>query len=67
MPNHRSKRSLADADKPNALLRKKKLTKTILDPADAEGCTIAAVFKPLEERARISFFRTTDQSGDSRD
>lgn len=37
---------------------KKPKTKTILDPASAEGDMVAAVFKPLEEKARISFFRT---------
>ncbi len=67
MPNHRSKRSPADTDKPNAPLRKKPLTKTILDPAGAEGRTVATVFKPLEEKVRIGFFYTTDQNSDSRD
>ena len=48
-------------------VRKNPLTKTILYPANAEERTVAAVFKPLEEKARISFFRTTGQPAEPKD
>ncbi len=67
MPNQQSKRHPADGDSQLAPVRKKPLTKTILDPAGAEGRTVAVVFKPLEEKARISFFHTIGQPAEPKD